>query len=108
MVERLFLGQGLAKGVIGVDAVEGQCLGIQVGTFEGLDMAADGLAGPQMPVFVHVQDDGRNLQQGIGCCLESSRFHVDNHRKVATKALADQAVVSFVFHARQDTQCEAR
>ena len=71
-------------------------------------MAADRLAELQLTVFVHAQDDGRNLQQGIGCGLESACFHVDDHRKVAAKALADRAVVSFVFHARQDTQCEAR
>jgi len=108
VVERLLFLHGLAKRVIGVNAVEGQGLGVEIGPLEGPDVAADRLCAFQRPLPVHPQDDCGDLQQCVGLGRESACFNIDDHRQVAAKALADRGVVRFVFHARQDTQCEAR
>lgn len=108
VVECRFFRQRFAKGVIGVYPVKSEGLGIQIGSLEWLYMAADGLCRLQVALVIHPQYDSGDFQQCVGLGLESGRFNIDDHRQVATKALADHGVVRFVFHARQDTQCEAR
>ncbi len=87
-----------AKGVPGIDAVELQRLGIEVGAFEGLHVTAHGVAGVEKPRFVHLDDDGGDLKQRIGGGIEPGCLHVHHHGKEAAKTLVDGRMSGSLVH----------
>lgn len=94
---------GTAKWVIGVNAGKIQRRLLNVGALKGSHMVVYLLAGFQIAVFIHVQDDGGNFQQSVGLVIETAGFHIDHHGEVATKALGEargmvsHGVLSYAF-----------
>ena len=105
LVERFSFRQSTAKRVTGIDAVELQCLWIEVGTFEGHHMAADGFRRFEIACIVHAQNHCSDFQQRIRLGIETRGLDIDHDWEIAAKALAYRGIVLLVFHRMQDTQC---
>ena len=68
-LQRLFLTHGDSERVMRVDAVDGQRGGLQVRTFEGFYVLAKGLSAAKRAVVTRLDDDGRDLGQGVGLAV---------------------------------------
>ncbi len=78
-----------AERVPGVDAIEFQRFGVQVGPLEWLHVTVRQLPGLEAPSVVHLDDHRGDLQQGVASGIETGGFHVHHHRQVAPEALVD-------------------
>lgn len=80
LIECLAFRQCVAKRVTGIDTVEFERLGIEIGAFERHDMAADGLGRFEIARVVHAQDYRGDFQQRIRLGVESRGLHIDHDR----------------------------
>jgi len=94
----LFFRLGEAERMVGVDAGEGQGLGVKIGAGERLHMAVNRLTGMKEALFIHIDNDRGNLQQGICSRIESGGFHIDDHGKKSAKAAVDSRYEWIRFH----------
>ncbi|MNH15924.1 hypothetical protein D3C79_755490 [compost metagenome] len=84
---RLF-ADGHAQRVVELDPGELQGSLFDVGAFERLDAEEIGVFRKQEAFFVHADGDRGDLQQGVGCAVETAGLNIDNYWQVTAKAFS--------------------
>src|SRR5262245_51508818 len=90
-LKRIALRDGRPQWVIGVDAGDGERGWIEIRALEGNDVIGVRVTWLHHTVLVHVDRHGCNLEQRIGCGVETAAFHVDDHWQEAAKTARHDA-----------------
>ncbi len=83
LMQRFQFRQGTPEGMVGIDAIEGEGLGVETGIGEGFDMTSVGRQRHQETLAVHLQDHHGNLQQGVLPGIKPPGFDIHHHRQIA-------------------------
>ena len=72
--------------MIGIDTGEFERLAIEVGAREGFNVARDGFPVTHVALFVDVQCNRGDFQQGVAFGIETSGLDINDNRKKPAKA----------------------
>src|SRR5690606_9499690 len=92
LIEYFLLRARDAQRMPGIDACELESGLFDVGALEGNDAVEEGLLHAQHALAVEAQDDGGNLQNGVGLAVETTALDVHHYRKVAAETVGHGAV----------------